>query len=588
MSFRGGSGNVMPMSQIESKSFEQYAVASGHPLATKAAITILQEGGNAIDAGVAAGIALGVLHCELVNFAGVAPIMIRSASSKETVTIDGVGVWPQAANVAYFEEHFGGEMPEGILRTVVPAAPASWIRALRDYGTISFAQAARFAIDYARDGFEVYDLFAEVIADNEAGFKRTPENQRIYLPDGRPPRVGEHFVQSDLAASLQYMADQESLNRGDRVEGLQAAHDAFYKGEVARKICDYHRKHGGFLKAADMASYQVRYEKPLTVSFGEFEIVACGAWCQGFSLAQAFSMLDAPALRAMGHNTPAYIHHLTEVFKLVFADREQYVTDPLFVDVPVDDLLHADYLQARLGLIQPDLAWPDMPPPGNPHTREALLDATASIPQRVGDAADNQSSSLDTSYVCVMDAQGNVFSATPSDTASTTEVIPGTGLCPSSRGSQSRGVASSINALAPGKRPRLTPNPAIALRNGQPFMAFGTPGGDVQIQAMIQVFANCVCFDMPLQQAIAAPRFASYSFPSSFAPNEHYPGLLKLEPGIDPAKAERLSGFGHDVQWWPRLDWHAGGVCAIQVEAAGQNKLNAAADPRRAGSADGL
>lgn len=573
------------MSQIESAPFEKYAVASGHPLATKAAITVLQEGGNAIDAGVAAGIALGVLHCELVNFAGVAPIMIRSAQSKEIVTIDGLGGWPKAATTAYFEEHFGGAIPEGILRTVVPAAPAAWITALRDHGTISFAQAARFAIGYAREGFEVFELFAEVVADNEAAFRRTPENQRIYLPNGRPPRVGERFVQSDLAASLQYMADQESASNGDRMAGLQAAHDAFYKGDIARKICDYHREHGGFLTDEDMAGYQVRYEQPLTVSFGDFDIVTCGAWCQGISLAQAFAMLDASALRAMGHNTTSYIHHLTEVFKLVFADREQYVADPLFVDVPVNDLLHPDYLRARLGLIRPDVAWPDMPPPGDPHTHGAQLDVSAPIPP-LTDA--NQASSLDTSYLCVIDADGNVFSATPSDTAATTEVIPGTGLCPSSRGSQSRGVSTSINALMPGKRPRLTPNPAIALRNGQPFMAFGTPGGDVQIQAMVQVFANCCCFDMTLHEAIDAPRFASYSFPSSFAPNEHYPGLLKLEPGIESATAEQLSGFGHDVQSWPRRDWHAGGVCAVQVDSVNQPKFTAAADPRRAGDADGL
>ncbi|MGB7300954.1 MAG: gamma-glutamyltransferase [Burkholderiaceae bacterium] len=570
---------------MKTEIFERYAAASGHPLATKAAITVLEEGGNAIDAGVAAGIALGVLHSDLVNFAGVAPIMIRSAQSKEIVTIDGVGVWPQAATSAYFEQHFAGAMPEGLLRTVVPAAPAAWIRALRDYGTISFAQAARFAIDYARDGFDVYPLFAEVIAGSEAGFRRTAENQRIYLPNGRPPQVGERFVQADLASSLQYMADQESASGGDRIAGLQAAHDAFYKGDIARKICDYHREHSGFLTFDDMAAYQVRYEQPLMVSFGEFDIVTCGAWCQGLSLAQAFAMLDASVLPAMGHNTSTYIHHLTEVFKLVFADREQYVTDPLFVDVPVDQLLHADYLNARLGLIRADVAWPDMPPPGDPHNHAAQLEAAVAMRPVPGD---NKTSSLDTSYVCVMDADGNVFSATPSDTAATGEVIPGTGLCPSSRGSQSRGISTSINALMPGKRPRLTPNPAIALRNGQPYMAFGTPGGDVQIQAMIQVFANCCCFEMPLQEAIDAPRFASYSFPSSFAPNEHYPGLLKLEPGIDVIVAEQLSGFGHDVQRWPRLDWHAGGVCAIQTTTGGQHTFSAAADPRRAGSADGF
>ncbi|MFK7963418.1 MAG: gamma-glutamyltransferase family protein [Burkholderiaceae bacterium] len=565
--------------------YTQYAAASGHPLATKAAIAILEEGGNAIDAGVAAGMALGVLHCELVNFAGVAPIMIRSAQKSETVTIDGLGGWPAAATTAFFEESFDGAIPEGILRTVVPAAPAAWIRALRDYGTISFGEAARFAIEYARDGFEVYELFAEVIAASEADFRRTPESAKIYLPNGRPPHVGERFIQTDLAASIQYVADEESAAGGDRLAGLQAAHDAFYKGDIARKICDHHRANNGFLALEDLANYQVRYEQPLRVSFGDFEIVTCGAWCQGISLAQAFSMLDASSLAAMGQNSSAYIHHLTEVFKLVFADREHYVADPLFVDVPVADMLAADYLAARRSLIRPDLAWPDLPPPGDPCARQATLsDTTSTQASRV----ENPSSALDTSYLCVIDGEGNVFSATPSDTASTGEVIPGTGLCPSSRGSQSRGVSTSINALMPGKRPRLTPNPAIALRNGEPFMAFGTPGGDVQIQAMIQVFANHACFGMPLDEAIAAPRFATYSFPSSFAPNEHFPGLLKFEPGIDQDVASELTRRGHDVQWWPRRDWHAGGVCAVQVESTEPRRLKAAADPRRAGTADGL
>ncbi|MHA1164643.1 MAG: gamma-glutamyltransferase, partial [Alphaproteobacteria bacterium] len=189
-------------------------------------------------------------------------------------------------------------------------------------------------------------------------------------------------------------------------------------------------------------------------------------------------------------------------------------------------------------------------------------------------------------HVCVIDGEGNMFAATPSDTSADTEVIPGTGLCPSSRGSQSRGLPGHINAVAPGKRPRLTPNPALALKDGKPFMTFGTPGGDVQIQAMVQVAINLLRFGMDIQSAIEAPRFATYSFPSSFAPNDYFPGLLMLEKRIGKEAGAELAARGHKVEWWDDGTWKAGGVCAIQVDS-GSGILHAGADPRRAARALG-
>ncbi|RMD64437.1 MAG: gamma-glutamyltransferase family protein [Alphaproteobacteria bacterium] len=587
-----------------------HVIAAGHDLATQAGLEILEAGGNAVDAGVAAGIALAVVHSDLVNFAGVAPIMIHMATTGETVTIDGLGVWPKAASVAFFEREYGGAIPEGLLRTVVPAAPAAWIAALARFGTMRFGEVAHHAVRYAREGFPVYPLFAQFIMDNEAAYRRTPANARIYLPDGRPPRVGETFVQSDLAATIQYMIDEERAAGGDRRSGLKAARDAFYRGDIAARICDYHIAHGGFLRRDDMAHYDVRFEPPLRIRVGDTELLTCGPWCQGITLAQAFRMLNGINIAALGHNSADYVHALTEVFKLAFADREAHVADPAVVDVPTSGLLDPAYLAARRRLIDPARAFPEMPPAGDPWTGAALAAGPSQVaaPRTATSATDPHDTvprdsrpramnaepgwrvsdppSADTSHVAVIDKAGNMFSATPSDTSADTEVIPGTGLCPSSRGSQSYGIGHSLNALAPGKRPRMTPNPAMALQGGEPFLAFGTPGGDVQIQALVQVYMNARVFAMDLQSAVEAPRFATYSFPSSFAPNAYHPGLLMIEEGIPDDVFDDLRARGHDAQRWPARIWKAGGVLMVQRDAQ-TGGLIAGADPRRAGTARG-
>ncbi|HUS96528.1 MAG TPA: gamma-glutamyltransferase family protein, partial [Hyphomicrobiaceae bacterium] len=531
----------------------EFAISSGHELASQAGYDILKAGGNAIDAGVAAGIALGVLHCDLVNVAGVAPIILRMAATGKVVTIDGLGTWPRTASAEFFEKEHGGQIPEGILRTVVPAAPAAWITALKDFGTMSFGEVADGALRCARDGFPVYKVFAEFIADNEEKYRRYAENERIFLPNGRAPKVGEVFVQTDLAASLQYMVDQEQAAGGDRLAGLGAAYDAFYRGDIAQAICAFHKSHGGFLTLEDMAEYKVRYEEPLKVRFAGCDFYTCGAWCQGVSFAQLLGLMEQAGLDQFAPTSPDYIHHLSEIMKLVFADREAYVTDPAFADVPVAALLDPAYLATRLGQVDPARAYPEMPPAGGLFANSDADIASAPMPSTDDGLVAGGPASADTSHVCVIDGAGNMFAATPSDTSIDTEVIPGTGLCPSSRGSQSRGLRNHINAVAPGKRPRLTPNPAIAIKDGKPFMAFGTPGGDVQIQAMAQVAANVLHFGMDIQTAIEAPRFSTYSFPSSFAPHAYYPGLLMMEKRIGDTTAQALADRGHKVDWW--VDW---------------------------------
>ena len=259
----------------------RYAVSSGHRLASQAAIAVLGAGGNAVDAGVAGGIALGVLHPDLVNVAGVAPIILRMADTGDVKTIDGLGTWPKAADVAIYEREFGGEIPEGILRTVVPAAPAAWITALEQFGTMSFADVATAACTYARDGFPVFKLLADNIVANRDKYAAHNASAAVFLPGGEPPKVGDRFRQSDLAATIQYMIDEERATAGSRRDGLQAAYTAFYEGDIAARICNYHAEHGGFLTRADMADYRVRFEAPLTARFAGVDFYTCGPWCQG-------------------------------------------------------------------------------------------------------------------------------------------------------------------------------------------------------------------------------------------------------------------------------------------------------------------
>ena len=552
----------------------RHVVASGHYYASQAGFQILEAGGNAIDAGVAAGIALGILQTDRVNFAGVAPIMIYLADKREVINIDGLGTWPKAASIDYFHEKHGGKMPPGILRTVMPAAPASWIMALERYGTMSFGEVAREATRLARDGFAMHDFMADYIADHVDSYRRWPSSAAVFLPHGRPPKAGERFVQSELAASLQYMIDEEAAHHSKgRAAGLQAARDAFYKGDIAQKIARYHQDNGGWVTLEDLARYEVSFEKPVRTKFQGVEVYACGPWTQGPMLPQTLNLLSGFDLKAMGHNSAAYVHTLTEALKLSFADRHRYYGDPKFVKVPLDVLLSSDYADTRRKLIRADVAAPGMPPAGD------IAGFTAARPLPAATPGD-PNPPPDTSYVGVVDRHGNAFSATPSDGSSAMPVIPGTGLCPSSRGSQSWTDRASPAALAPGKRPRLTPNPALVLKDGKLFMPFGSPGNDVQPQAMTQVFLNIVVFGMEPQAAVEAPRFATYSYPGSSAPHAYHPGRLNVESRVDKTVTEQLSKWGHKVAPWRDIEWRAGAVCAIRVNEE-NGLLEGAADPRR-------
>jgi gamma-glutamyltranspeptidase / glutathione hydrolase len=546
----------------------RHAVSAGHYLAASAGFSVLEGGGNAIDAGVAAGIALGVLQPDLVNFAGVAPILIRLADGT-TESIAGLGWWPKTLPADLFMREHGGVIPDGVLRTVVPAAPDAWITALRRHGTMRFADVASFAIRFAAEGFAVYPLLERSIGSHADEYRRWESNSAVYLPGGRVPRAGEKFVQSDLARTIQFMADQDRAAGPDRLAGLDAAHHAFYRGDIARAIVRFQEQQGGYLSLSDMAEYSSAIEPVVRRGWRGHELVTCGPWCQGPALQQALALVERVGIDGLAHNSADYLHRVVECLNLALADREYYFGDPRFVDVPVDWLLDPETVARRAAWVRDDRAFGEMPAPmDRPGSRMAAS------------GADLPKVEADTSYCCVVDRWGNAFSATPSDGSGNVPVVPGLGITPSGRGSQSRPDPRHPAGVAPGKRPRLTPNPALLVTDKGGVMPFGTPGGDVQIQAMLQVLLNVMHFGMDPQTAIEAPRVASYSFPSSFAPFEYFPGRLAVEGRIDGAVRDELAARGHKVQAWPDWTWLAGSVEAI-VSDPETGMMGAGADPRR-------
>ena len=557
----------------------RHVIVAGHYLASQAGLQVLEAGGNAIDAGVAAGIALSVVESEMVSFAGVAPIILYMAETQEIVTISGLGGWPQAASCEYFHQHHGGAIPKGIARTVVPGAPDAWITALERFGTMGFGEVAAAAIRFAREGIAMYPLLADWIASQEETLRAWPTSAAVFLPEGRPPHVGELFVQEDLGRMLQFLADEEAApGRKDRTAGLDAVRRAFYRGDVAAAIVKFHADNGGLMTAADLADFRVGIEPPVSTSFGDIDVYGCGPWCQGPMLLQELNIVEGLDLADLGHNTPAYVHALTETIKLAAADREAYYGDPRFVDVPIDTLLDKDYAAKRRGLIRADKAWAEMPPAGDAGPQPPVTRTPAAQPS-------DPANGLDTSYVCVVDKDGNAFSATPSDSSLQTPLIPGLGLAPSPRGAQSWTDPAHPSSIAPGKRPRLTPNPALAIRPGQMVMPFGTPGGDVQTQMMLQVFLYVFVFGMDPQTAVESPRFATHSFPATHAPHDYEPGSLYLQGNIPPETAKVLAALGHDIHWWPEggpenTSMDINGVCLVRHDLA-TGLRTGGADPRR-------
>ena len=554
-----------------------YVASAGHELAALAAFEALENGGNAIDAGVAAILTLGVVYSDQVSVAGVAPMIVRLAGTGEVVTIAGVGGWPRALDAGAFIERHGGTIPLGVRRTVVPAAPDACIQALERWGTMTFRDVAARAVRYASHGFPRHPVMLDYVRSHADDFRHWPENVAIWMPGGAVPAPGARLVQADLGRTLQFLCDEERAAGGDRLGGLAAVRHAFYRGDIARQIIAHQRENDGLLAAEDLEDFRCQIVPSVSRRFrwgGEaVEVHTCGAWCQGPFLLEALAIAEAAGAGRQGHGTADYLHTVAETLKLVFADREGYLGDPDFVDVPLDTLIDPSYAAERSKAIDPRSASPGMPRPGRIAGHEAYVPPAAACQAPLKPPPD-------TSIVCVIDGDGNALCSTPSDTSWDTPVVPGTGLAVSSRGAQSWAVPGHPSCLAPGKRPRLTPNPCLALSPGRWVMPFGTPGGDTQIQANLQTLLAHLAFGLGLQDAVEAPRLVTHSHPDSFAPHAARPGLVTVEGRFDDATGDVLAARGHRVE---RLDdWShwTGGVCAVRKDLE-TGEIEGAADPRR-------
>ncbi|MFQ5872889.1 MAG: gamma-glutamyltransferase family protein, partial [Dehalococcoidia bacterium] len=405
-----------------------------------------------------------------------------------------------------------------------------------------------------------------------------PTLREVLMPGGRLVGEGEVLFQRDLGRTFGRLAEVERAHSHEgREKAIRAARDYFYRGDIAQEMAEFCQSNGGLLTYEDLVEYSVKLEPPERGEYKGFTVYTCGPWCQGPSLIEVLNILEEYDVGGMGHNSADYVHVVAEAVKLAFADRHYYFGDPEFVPVPMAGLLSKDYAKERRNALDLKRAWPEIPEPGDPFRYQSGPRPDFELARRPEPKEGPEP--LDTSYACVVDRWGNAFSATPSDGYST-PFVPGLGLSVSPRGSQSWLEPDHPSCVAPWKRPRLTPNPAMILKDGRPFMVFGTPGADVQVQSMAQLLLNIVEFGMDPQQAVEAPRFASYSYPASFWPHNYRPGLLCVEPGIGQEVSEGLTVRGHRVEGCEERDYLAGGLCVILVDQE-RGTLAGGADYRR-------
>lgn len=544
-------------------------VATEHYLSTQAGLRLLQAGGNAFDAAVAATLAEGVLNPHMHTFGGEISALVYSAADKRVAAINGNTVAPRAATIEWFQERDMPLIPfNGVEAAGACGAPDALLGVLRRFGTLSFRQVVEPALELAEGGFPLHHALCGPapaymrmdfsIAGNAKRFRsQWPSSAKVYLPQGRLPDVGDILKNPDLGRTFRRLMDAEQNAQGQgREAGLEAARDAFYRGEIAQIIEEHSRAHGGPLRAHDLAGFRATVEEPVSYTYRGYEVYKCGPWSQGPVFLQQLALLEGYDLNSLGHNSADYIHTVVESLKLAFADREQYYGDPKCVDVPLKSLLSKEYAAQRRILIDPHHASHDQRP-GNPHTGGALLEGEEIF------AARNWGPG--TVYVTVVDAQRNMASFTPSGAwIPSSPVIDGLGFPLGTRVQTFFLDPRHPNALVPGKQPRTTLTPSLVLRNGEPCMVFGTPGGDQQDQWTLQFFLNVVNFGMEVQEAIEAPRFSSAHFPSSFFPHSAVPGLLRLEGRIPDRVRQQLEARGHHLEI--KEDWSEGDVLGICVD----------------------
>lgn len=577
---------------------DNYMASTGTPWATETALRIMREGGNAYDAAMGALLSLNVTFNQAASFPSVAPILMYNAATGEVESYIGAGKAPQKATVEYFLSHKMKNVPKYHLEAqLLPASVDVLVAVMKEHGTLSFSDLAKDAIVLARDGFPLHGQF---LADLDLSFVERlgltflmPYNSQVYFHGTwkDPLKAGEKLVLTDLANTLQELCDAEQAvlsAGGSREEGLDAVRAYFYEGPIAETISAYHEKEKGLITYEDLATYSGDWETPLTGTYNEYTIYSNQTWNQGAVVPMVLQMLEGIDLKSMGHNSPEYIHTVLQAIELAMADREAYFADPAYEDVPIEGLLSKEYAAARRAQMTPGKAFGQMPDAGNPRDYSSAGISTSQLTANA-EVTDHKESNYtfgkDTSYITVVDKDGNAVSLTPSDFPES-PMIPGTGLNLGTRMTQFYIDENHINGLEPGKRPRITPNPSMVTKDGKLFMSFGTPGGDSQTQAIVQVFLNVVVFEMDPQEAISAPRFLSLNWPDSFAPHTYAPGQISLEDSVYQNCSKELEGMGYKVNKYRDWDNEFGSVCAI-IRDAETGTLYGGADPREVSWAEG-
>lgn len=562
----------------------QGVVSGGHPLVSMAGMRMLLSGGNAFDAAVAAGFAAAVVEpTASYTLLGECVAMIHDARTRETLAVSGQGVAPARATLAFFRGRGldripTGPGPDAHLSFTVPGAVDAYLTLLETFGTKTLSEALAPAVQYAERGFPMYAYMRRLLAGIPESQKQfalyPPGGTAVFYPNGRAPDVGELLVQPALAGTLTRLVEADRQGRGHRAAGIDAARQRFYRGDIAATIGAFSERVGGLLRADDLAGYRARLEPPLRTAFAGREILGQSAWTQGPVLMQALGMLATFDLRAMGHNSPRYIHVVSEALKLAFADRERYYGDS--DRVPMAELLSPAYLRERAALIRMDRAAPELPKPGDPRRHGAGSNATAGV--RASATGVAEAAADGTTHIAAIDRDGNMICLTPSGGVFRKSAFsPELGCTLSTRSEMFVLEDGHPNALAPGKRPRTTLVSYLICEDGVPTVTIGCPGGDDQSQADLQLILNVLVFEMDPQQAVEAPRFSTQTLVNSFYPRVYRPGQLNVEAGIPEATRAALRALGHAV-----TEIGACGIGAVVTRRDRESGvLSAGADPRR-------
>ena len=568
-------------------------VASTHWLASAAGMAVLEADGNAFDAAVATGLVLQVVEPHLNGPGGEVPIIGYSADDDGDFVVDGQGVAPAAATLEVFSALDLDLVPgNGLLPAVVPGAFGAWMLLLQRYGRLRLGDVMRYAIGYAADGYPMLPGASAAIGAMAETFNRHwPTSAEIYLADGTPA-AGDRFVNKTLADTYARILAEAEAASADRDAQIEAARRAWYEGFVAAAIDDFvasaeimdvtGRPNHGLLRGSDLAGWQASVEEPVRFGFRGLTVCKTGPWGQGPVFCQQLALLDGFDLDDLRPGSSELIHTVTEAAKLAFADREAWYGDPRHTDVPITDLLSADYSDDRR-LLMTDKASGELVPgsPGGkqPGLPEYALSGGSVAPLASGTGEPTRAAALgpgDTCHLDIADRFGNLVSATPSGGwLQSSPVVPGLGFCLGTRGQMFALTPGFASSLAPGRRPRTTLSPSLVLRDGEPYMAFGTPGGDQQDQWTMGFFLNHTVYGMNLQQSIDFPAYHTDHFPSSFYPRGSIPRSLTVESRNDQHVVDELSARGHETTVSP--PWSLGRISAVTRD---RGFLRAGANPR--------